>query len=86
MCDHDINECDTLPIQRECYVKNAECLNFRGGYKCQCPEGFYQDGSGICVGEQIIDLFKGRTTWISLYPLMNEIDNTILKIIGSGKR
>ncbi|KAK7481053.1 hypothetical protein BaRGS_00027689, partial [Batillaria attramentaria] len=33
---------------QECHEKNAECFNFRGGYRCQCRDGFAPDGDGNC--------------------------------------
>ena len=49
---HDVNECDTMP----CALAgdgnnevNQVCINEPGGYQCDCPSGYEDNGSGDCV-------------------------------------
>ncbi|KAM7158532.1 fibrillin-1 [Molossus nigricans] len=42
----DINECEVFPG----VCKNGECLNTKGSFKCQCPNGMTLDSTGrICL-------------------------------------
>nr|KAG5698733.1 hypothetical protein BaRGS_008507 [Batillaria attramentaria] len=50
-CEEDINECDTESAQLECQSRNAQCLNFRGGYRCQCQPGYQENQDGSCEGD-----------------------------------
>uniref|UniRef100_A0A914P8K8 EGF-like domain-containing protein n=1 Tax=Panagrolaimus davidi TaxID=227884 RepID=A0A914P8K8_9BILA len=40
----DIQECDILDDDK-CKGENQECINYVGGYKCVCLQGFYNDSN-----------------------------------------
>ena len=52
-CERDVNECDAQEKQAECDAKSAVCVNFQGGYSCQCETGYAPDSQGICQGQYI---------------------------------
>ena len=44
----DIDECMANPN----LCDNGQCLNYPGGYRCECDMGFAtHDGEGGCVGK-----------------------------------
>ena len=46
----DTNNCD----------ENAQCLDTRGSYTCQCNEGFQMnDDTGVCTGKYQVSRKKG---------------------------
>ncbi|KAK7476341.1 hypothetical protein BaRGS_00032400 [Batillaria attramentaria] len=47
-CSDDIDECQIKENLDDCQQRNAECFNFRGGYRCQCRQGFHNGTSGSC--------------------------------------
>lgn len=50
----DINECEVFPG----VCKNGECVNTRGSFKCQCPNGMSLDSTGrICLGNTELNTF-----------------------------
>ncbi|KAL7847601.1 hypothetical protein AOLI_G00223190 [Acnodon oligacanthus] len=45
-CEIDVNECEVFPG----VCLNGRCVNTRGSFKCQCPEGLTLDSTGrLCV-------------------------------------
>ena len=53
----DIDECLKLEFYGSC-DKNADCVNFNGGFECKCRPGFFQSGS-VCFE---IDECQGTIT------------------------
>ncbi|XP_070175147.1 uncharacterized protein [Littorina saxatilis] len=48
-CERDVNECDVEATQTECGVTGSQCVNFQGGYRCQCDSGYEREGEGNCT-------------------------------------
>lgn len=48
----DVNECDVFPG----VCPNGRCVNSRGSFHCECPEGLTLDGTGrVCLGKNIVN-------------------------------
>ncbi|RMC01268.1 hypothetical protein DUI87_22217 [Hirundo rustica rustica] len=45
-CELDVNECEVFPG----VCPNGRCINSRGSFRCECPEGLTLDGTGrVCL-------------------------------------
>lgn len=43
----DVNECEVFPG----VCPNGRCINSKGSFHCECPEGLTLDGTGrVCLG------------------------------------
>ncbi|POI26797.1 hypothetical protein CIB84_009453, partial [Bambusicola thoracicus] len=48
----DVNECDVFPG----VCPNGRCVNSRGSFHCECPEGLTLDGTGrVCLGKNTVN-------------------------------
>ena len=45
-CERQLSDCDD--------EQRAFCINFKGGYKCECKPGYEGDDGTICTGERQI--------------------------------
>lgn len=44
----DVNECEVFPG----VCPNGRCVNSKGSFHCECPEGLTLDGTGrVCLGK-----------------------------------
>lgn len=71
----DVNECEVFPG----VCPNGRCVNSKGSFHCECPEGLTLDGTGrVCLGKMhtflstcmkltIMDLSSGPVQNQSLY-------------------
>lgn len=45
----DVNECEVFPG----VCPNGRCVNSKGSFHCECPEGLTLDGTGrVCLGKR----------------------------------
>ena len=49
-CHRDVNECDVESTRQQCESKRARCVNFDGGFRCQCDQGYIMDNDTGCQG------------------------------------
>ncbi|XP_055957125.1 fibrillin-1-like isoform X3 [Patella vulgata] len=53
-CQTDVNECNNQTI---CGSQNFKCVNFDGGYRCDCQDGYTKDANGNCEDiDECVDL------------------------------
>lgn len=46
----DVNECEVFPG----VCPNGRCVNSKGSFHCECPEGLTLDGTGrVCLGKTL---------------------------------
>lgn len=47
----DVNECEVFPG----VCPNGRCVNSKGSFHCECPEGLTLDGTGrVCLGKSML--------------------------------
>ena len=51
-CHRDVNECDVESTRQQCESKGARCVNFQGGFRCQCDQGYTMDNDTSCQGNE----------------------------------
>ena len=51
-CHRDVNECDVESTRQQCESKGARCVNFQGGFRCQCDQGYTMDNDTGCQGNE----------------------------------
>lgn len=60
---HDVNECE---LHNRC---QQQCVNYIGGFACECVEGYVKEGAGICRANKettVIFLFDDHLEWQTL--------------------
>ena len=51
-CHLDVNECGVESTRQQCESKGARCVNFDGGFRCQCNQGYTMDNDTGCQGNE----------------------------------
>lgn len=67
----DVNECEVFPG----VCPNGQCVNSKGSFHCECPEGLTLDGTGrVCLGKMhaFLSTYMGLTiSSLSSGPVQN---------------